>query len=368
MIDEQLKHDVDTYVDEVWEDVVADMGRLVRHDSVEDLEHAEPGKPWGPAANDALVEAERMAERLGLQVTDLDGYLGFADVPGASGPERYVATIAHTDIVPTGEGWNFPPLAVTRKDGMLIGRGVADDKGPFVLSLYNVKNALFEGGATAWNKAVKVGQTKEFIYTGEAQPFTLSFGGDVYETGDYDGLAGTFGNAALAGAGGEMAPRVTTNVTVSGLSEGTYQASVTMSNIHFTRLDGAKSKDDLPGYAPQFKDEFPIWNFFQLIDRQSGLYGNEYYYWNVSNGSFSFYLNGGQFGLNQMPTLDPYTASATFSSSVSGSATGDENTAYTVGLGLSSTHFDSRCDFIPGSLSEYRNLYMLPKTESSSLL
>ena len=136
MIDEQLKRDVDAYVDEVWEDVVKDMDRLVRHDSVEDLEHAEPGKPWGPAANDALVEAERMAERLGLKVTDLDGYLGFADVPGASGPERYVATIAHTDIVPTGEGWHFPPLAVTRKDGMLIGRGVADDKGPFVLSLY----------------------------------------------------------------------------------------------------------------------------------------------------------------------------------------------------------------------------------------
>ena len=136
MVDEQLKREVDAFVDEVWEDVVADMDRLVRHDSVEDLEHAEPGKPWGPAANDALVEAERMAERLGLEVTDLDGYLGFADVPGASGPERYVATIAHTDIVPTGEGWNFPPLAVTRKDGMLIGRGVADDKGPFVLSLY----------------------------------------------------------------------------------------------------------------------------------------------------------------------------------------------------------------------------------------
>ena len=73
MVDEQLKREVDAYVEEVWEDVVADMDRLVRHDSVEDLEHAEPGKPWGPAANDALVEAERMAARLGLEVTDLDG-------------------------------------------------------------------------------------------------------------------------------------------------------------------------------------------------------------------------------------------------------------------------------------------------------
>ena len=138
MVDEQFKQQVDAYVDEVWEDVVADIDRLVRHESVEDLSAAEPGKPWGPASNGALVEAEQMAARLGLEVTDVDGYLGFADVPGASGPERYLATIAHTDIVPLGLGWTFPALEVTRKDGYLIGRGVQDDKGPFVLSLYAV--------------------------------------------------------------------------------------------------------------------------------------------------------------------------------------------------------------------------------------
>ncbi|OUO48511.1 peptidase M20 [Olsenella sp. An285] len=136
MVDEQFKQQVDAYVDEVWEDVVADIDRLVRHESVEDISAAEPGKPWGPASNAALVEAEQMAERLGLDVTDVDGYLGFADVPGASGPERYLATIAHTDIVPLGLGWTFPALEVTRKDGYLVGRGVQDDKGPFVLSLY----------------------------------------------------------------------------------------------------------------------------------------------------------------------------------------------------------------------------------------
>lgn len=136
MVDEQLRQQVDAYVDEVWEDVVEDIRTLVRIESVEDLDAAEPGKPWGPASNDALVAAEGIAARLGLEVTDVDGYLGFGDVPGASGPERYVATIAHTDIVPLGLGWSFPPLDVTRRDGYLIGRGVQDDKGPFVLSLY----------------------------------------------------------------------------------------------------------------------------------------------------------------------------------------------------------------------------------------
>lgn len=134
MADEQLKQQVDQYVEEVWENVVEDIRSLVKIESVEDLEAAEPGKPFGPKANEALVTAEDIASRLGLEVTDLDGYIGFGDVPGKS--DTYIATIAHTDIVPLGLGWTFPALDVTRKDGYLIGRGVLDDKGPFVLSLY----------------------------------------------------------------------------------------------------------------------------------------------------------------------------------------------------------------------------------------
>lgn len=134
MNEQQLKQDVDTFVDEVWEDVIEDIRTLVKIESVEDLEHAEPGKPWGSASNEALVAAEKIAARLGLAVTDLDGYIGYADLAGES--DGYIATIAHTDIVPLGLGWTFPALDVTRKDGYLIGRGVLDDKGPFVLSLY----------------------------------------------------------------------------------------------------------------------------------------------------------------------------------------------------------------------------------------
>ena len=154
MNEQQLKQDVDDFVDEVWEDVVEDIRALVKIESVEDLEHAEPGKPWGPAANEALVAAERTAERMGLEVTDLDGYIGYADLPGKS--EDYIATIAHTDIVPVGLGWHFDPLDVTRKDGYLVGRGVLDDKGPFVLSLY---------AAEFFRRQVAV--------TGERLPYTL---------------------------------------------------------------------------------------------------------------------------------------------------------------------------------------------------
>lgn len=133
--DDQLKAKVDAYVDEVWEDVVEDIRTLVRIESVEDLSAAEPGKPYGPKANEALVAAEGIASRLGLAVTDLDGCIGYGEVTGREGAP-YVATIAHSDIVPVGLGWTVPALDVTRREGYLMGRGVLDDKGPLVLSLW----------------------------------------------------------------------------------------------------------------------------------------------------------------------------------------------------------------------------------------
>ncbi len=134
MTEEELKEKLDAYVDEVWEDVVEDIRSLVRIRSVEDLPDARPGMPWGPACHDALAQGLRIAERLGLDAHECEGYIGYADLPGAS--ERQIATIAHTDVVPEGLGWTVDPFDVTRRDGYLIGRGVLDDKGPLVLSLY----------------------------------------------------------------------------------------------------------------------------------------------------------------------------------------------------------------------------------------
>lgn len=137
MLDEQLLAQVDAFVDDVWEDVVEDIRSLVQIESVEDLDHSEPGKPWGPGPYAAMSKGLEIASRLGLEAHDLEGYIGYADLPGASPVQ--IATIAHTDIVPVGIGWTVPALDVTRREGFLLGRGVQDDKGPFVLSLYAAK-------------------------------------------------------------------------------------------------------------------------------------------------------------------------------------------------------------------------------------
>ena len=134
MVDEELLGQVDAYIDEVWEDVVSDIRALVSHSSVADASAACDGAPFGVATRDALDCALGIAERLGYQVSDDAGYVGMADIPGERAAQ--IATIAHVDVVPAGPGWATDPFAMERREGWLLGRGVIDDKGPAVLSLY----------------------------------------------------------------------------------------------------------------------------------------------------------------------------------------------------------------------------------------
>lgn len=134
MVDDTFKAEVDAYVDEVWEDVVRSIDALVCIESVADETKVQPGAPWGSGSAQALSCALSIAEQLGLEAHNCEGYIGYADLQGVD--DQQIATIAHADIVPIGDGWSCDPLRVTRKQGYLIGRGVLDDKGPLVLSLY----------------------------------------------------------------------------------------------------------------------------------------------------------------------------------------------------------------------------------------
>lgn len=139
----ELHARVDAYVDEVWEDVVSDIATLVSHPSMADAAAGVPGAPFGASVRAALDDALRIAARLGYQVGDDEGYVGYADIPGES--EKQIATIAHVDAVPAGPGWATDPFKMTRREGWLLGRGVIDDKGPAVLSLYAGAFLLREG-------------------------------------------------------------------------------------------------------------------------------------------------------------------------------------------------------------------------------
>lgn len=132
MDEKLLLQQIDAFIEANKDAIVRDIKTLVDIDSVETA--AVPGAPFGPGVKLALDTALEMARGMGLATHNCEGYMGYAEVPGKS--ERQIATIAHLDVVPAGNGWDSDPFQMVEKEGFLLGRGVADDKGPAVLTLY----------------------------------------------------------------------------------------------------------------------------------------------------------------------------------------------------------------------------------------
>jgi len=89
--------------------------------------------PYGTATVQALDCILRYAEANGLLAVNLDNRVGYAQ--WGSG-EKMVAVLCHLDVVPPGEGWDSNPFSLVIRDGLLIGRGITDNKGPAVCALF----------------------------------------------------------------------------------------------------------------------------------------------------------------------------------------------------------------------------------------
>lgn len=136
-MDGNLNEEIKAYIDANWDEILADIESLVCIESVEDMESASPGAPFGPGPRAALTRVLSIAERMGFSVCDCEGFVGYAELAGES--DDYLGIIGHVDVVPAGPGWTVEPFALTRHDGYVLGRGVADDKGPLVIALHAVK-------------------------------------------------------------------------------------------------------------------------------------------------------------------------------------------------------------------------------------
>ncbi len=95
------------------------------------------GAPFGAPVDRALRHLLDIAAQMGFQVKNYDGYVG--TIEWGEGKEL-LGILSHVDVVPAGEqsDWESDPFTLTEKDGYLIGRGVADDKGPLLSCLYGM--------------------------------------------------------------------------------------------------------------------------------------------------------------------------------------------------------------------------------------
>ncbi|MBR6527865.1 MAG: M20/M25/M40 family metallo-hydrolase, partial [Lachnospiraceae bacterium] len=123
------------YMDAHVEEMVADACALIAINS-EKME-AKPGMPFGEGNAQVFEEAEKILTRCGFPVKNYENYVLTADLN--DGP-ACLDILAHLDVVPAGEGWQITePFAPVVKDGLLYGRGSADDKGPAMAALYAMR-------------------------------------------------------------------------------------------------------------------------------------------------------------------------------------------------------------------------------------
>ena len=113
------------------EQLVNVISRLVRVRSVR--EEAQPGMPFGPGPAAALAEGLQLGRELGFSTKNYDNYVGAVDLNGA---ETALHILCHLDVVGEGTGWTVTePYEPKEVDGLLYGRGTADDKGPAAAAL-----------------------------------------------------------------------------------------------------------------------------------------------------------------------------------------------------------------------------------------
>lgn len=125
---------IEEFIDSCQDQMIKDIRTLVQIPSVE--MEAEPGMPYGRENYRALTTAMEMAEKMGFRVKSFDNRIMTAEL---NDKEPRLGIIAHLDVVDAGTGWSYPPYDVTVENGLLFGRGTADNKGPAIAALYAMK-------------------------------------------------------------------------------------------------------------------------------------------------------------------------------------------------------------------------------------
>lgn len=119
------------------DDILNTLSKLVEIDSVSAEGNEKPQQ--------ALEFMLNTAKEMGLIAENFDNLAGHIQYGNG---KKLCGVLTHLDVVPAGLGWSVEPFKLTRKDGRLYGRGVADDKGSAVVALYCLK-ALKDNGIIA---------------------------------------------------------------------------------------------------------------------------------------------------------------------------------------------------------------------------
>ena len=134
------------------DEMVKTLQELIAIRSVE--EAGTDDKPFGEGVHNAFMFMLEKAKQDGFAVENIDNYGGHIEFGGyildedgdiAGTTEGILGILAHLDVVPEGNDWDFPPFGGEISSGKVYGRGAMDNKGPAVASYFAMK-ALKDAG------------------------------------------------------------------------------------------------------------------------------------------------------------------------------------------------------------------------------
>ena len=129
----ELKNKIYNWLCSNQESFLCDLKSLIEIPSVEGK--SVEGKPYGEDCARVLDTMLSLCEKYGFETKNFDYHAGTAIFKGKN-DEIKLDILSHLDVVASGTGWNTDPFKLVKKDGFIYGRGVADDKGPALASLY----------------------------------------------------------------------------------------------------------------------------------------------------------------------------------------------------------------------------------------
>lgn len=136
MVSKENEKRIDEWIDAHKDEFINDLAKLIEIPSVASS-GVTPGEfPFGKESANVLKAGKALVESYGFKAENRDNFCVVANV--GSGEEK-IGLFGHLDVVPCGDDWSFPSYKLTIDGDRLTGRGVLDDKGPLLSSVYSVR-------------------------------------------------------------------------------------------------------------------------------------------------------------------------------------------------------------------------------------
>ena len=129
----ELKNKIYSWFEDHKDEFLTDLASLIEIPSVQ--ARAVNGKPYGEDCARVLDTMLSLCEKHGFTTRNFDYHVGTAIFEGKDCGIA-LDILSHLDVVATGTGWDTEPFSLVERDGFIYGRGVTDDKGPALASLY----------------------------------------------------------------------------------------------------------------------------------------------------------------------------------------------------------------------------------------